>query len=70
MKTGFTSRQKKTLATGVLMMFSFAGIVANGFSVFQPFLVSLNGFSNAEVSLVMTMRIFSAFAAMLLYNIV
>lgn len=39
-----------------LMLFTVMGLGVNVFSIYQPYLISINGFSNAQAALVVTMR--------------
>ena len=50
----------------MLMMLFFAGLLSNGFSVYQPYIISENGFSNTLTSRIITVKNLASFAAMLL----
>lgn len=53
---------------GVLMNFCSVGLVANVFSVYQPFIIKLNHFSNTQGSLLLTFRVLSAMVSLLLID--
>ena len=57
---------KRTAVACGLMMFALSGMATNGFTVYQPYIISVNGFSNAQGSFILTVRNVGALASMLL----
>lgn len=55
----------KTAVACSLMMLFFGGLSSNGFAVYQPYFISVCGFTNAQASLILTVRNLSSFLAML-----
>lgn len=53
---------------GALALLSVVGFGVNIFSVYQPYIISLNGFTNAQGSLITTVRSLFVLAAMLSVN--
>ena len=49
-----------------LLIFCTAGLAVNAFSIYQPFILRENGFTNAQSSLLMTVRSLAAFFASIL----
>ena len=43
-------------AGGVLMLFTTVGLGANAFSVYQPYIIAYNNFTNAQGSWIITVR--------------
>ena len=56
---------KKTAVACALMMFAFSGLITNGFSAYQPFILSQNGFTNTQGSTILTVRNIGSLLAML-----
>ena len=53
---------------GALSLFAVMGMGINVFSVYQPYIIQLNGFSNAQGSWITTTRSLFTLAAMLTVN--
>ena len=49
-----------------LVMYCTGGLAINDFTVYQPFIIRVNGFSNAQASLLITVRSLASFFASLL----
>ena len=64
-----TAYKRKIAAACALMMLFYGGLVTNGFAVYQPFIISENGFTNAQASLILTVRNLASFLAMLLAGV-
>lgn len=50
---------------GTLMLFCSIGLAANVFSVYQPFIINVHGFSNTQGSMLVTLRMVSAFLSLM-----
>ena len=49
-----------------LLLFCTSGLSINAFTVYQPYILELNGFTNTQTSSIITVRSFFAFISMLL----
>lgn len=49
-----------------LLLFCTSGLTVNAFTVYQPYILKLNGFTNAQSSLIITVRSLSSLLSMLL----
>ena len=49
-----------------LIIFCTSGLCVNAFTVYQPYIIQLNGFTNAQASTIITVRSLFAFASMFL----
>lgn len=49
-----------------LMMFTTSGLVINAFSVYQPYILKLNGFTNTQSSTLIQMKNITSFLALFL----
>lgn len=49
-----------------LLLFCSSGLGINAFTIYQPYILNLNGFTNTQSSLILTFRSLSGFAATLL----
>lgn len=52
-----------------LLLFCTSGLTVNAFTIFQPFIIAANGFSNTQSSTLITVRSFCSFLAMFLTGI-
>lgn len=52
-----------------LLLFCTSGLTINAFTVYQPFIISQNGFSNTQTSTIITVRSLFAFISMFLTGI-
>lgn len=52
-----------------LLLFCTSGLAVNAFTIYQPYILTQNGFTNAQSSLIVTVRSLFGFAAMLLTGI-
>jgi len=52
-----------------LLLFCTSGLSINAFNVYQPYLISCNGFSNTQSSMIITFRSLSTFVSMFLCGI-
>lgn len=66
-------RQKEKLHYGwavcagcALLLFCTSGLAINAFTIYQPYILTQNGFTNAQSSLIVTVRSLLSFASMLL----
>ena len=48
-----------------LLLFCTSGLCVNAFTIYQPYILTRNGFTNAQSSLIVTVRSLTSFAAML-----
>ena len=69
-------RQRKKLHYGwavcagcALLLFCTSGLAVNAFTIYQPYILTQNGFTNAQSSLIVTVRSLFGFASMLLTGI-
>ncbi len=53
-------------AGGALILFCTSGLAVNAFTIFQPYILAQNGFTNAQSSLLVTVRSLTSFVSMLL----
>ena len=49
-----------------LLLFCTSGLCINAFTIYQPYILSQNGFTNAQSSMIVTVRSLTGFAAMFL----
>ncbi|MBR2716154.1 MAG: MFS transporter [Oscillospiraceae bacterium] len=49
-----------------LLLFCTSGLCINAFTIYQPYILTQNAFTNAQTSLIVTVRSLTSFAAMLL----
>lgn len=52
-----------------LLLFCTSGLAVNAFTIYQPYILAQNGFTNAQSSLIVTMRSLFGFVSMLLTGI-
>jgi len=52
-----------------LLLFCTSGLAVNAFTIYQPYILTQNGFTNAQSSLIVTVRSLFGFAAMLLTGV-
>lgn len=52
-----------------LLLFCTSGLAINAFTIFQPFILKQNGFTNAQTSLIITMRSLFGFLSMLFVRV-
>ena len=52
-----------------MLLFCTSGLCVNAFTIYQPYILSLNGFTNAQSSLIVTVRSLFGFGSMLLTGV-
>ena len=52
-----------------LLLFCSSGLAVNAFTIYQPYILTQNGFTNAQSSLIVTVRSLFGFASMLLTGV-
>lgn len=52
-----------------ILLFCTSGLCINAFTIYQPYILSRNGFTNAQSSVIMTVRSLTSFGAMLLCGV-
>ena len=55
--------------SGALLMFAAVGLTITAFSVYQPYIISVNGFSNTQASVLMTIRSIFTLVALLFVEV-
>lgn len=53
-------------AGGAMLLFCTSGLAVNAFTIYQPYILARNGFTNAQSSLIVTVRSLTSFVGMLL----
>ena len=56
-------------AGSAMLLFCTSGLCVNAFTIYQPYILSQNGFSNAQSSLIITVRSLLGFAATMLSGV-